>query len=126
MRAAQRLAWLGLTPDPERELPRVAATLRAGAVPSAAALAAERRRVERLILRGSERSWLRYLAEVGALTRRVAGGAPGDPVAAIVAAEVLLDHHRLLIGLPGPAYHAMEADRLALEAALPRLLAASA
>ena len=30
MHAHSRLAWLALTPEPERELPYVAATLRAG------------------------------------------------------------------------------------------------
>jgi hypothetical protein len=48
----------------------------------------ERRRVERLILHGSERSWLRYLAEVTHLVTSVADGtSSGDPRAALVAGD---------------------------------------
>ena len=67
--------------------------------------------MERLILRGTGRAWLRYLREVGALVRAVADGAPGDAELAQAAGEVLLDHHRMLIGLPGDGYQRMAADR---------------
>jgi hypothetical protein len=121
MHAHSRLAWLALTPDPERELPYVAATLRAGRAVTPTELLTERRRVERLILRGTRRAWLRYLREVGDLVRAVAEGGPGDLELARVAGEVLLEHHRMLIGLPGDGYQRMAPDRVALEAALPRL-----
>jgi hypothetical protein len=126
MHAHRRLAWLALTPEPERELPYLAVTLRAGRDATAAELRAERGRVERLILRGTGRAWLRYLHEVGALVRAVADGAPGDAELARVAGEVLLEHHRMLIGLPGDGYHRMSGDRRALEAALPRLTGVAA
>ncbi|MGW6862429.1 hypothetical protein [Streptomyces xanthophaeus] len=147
MSGRRRLDWLGLTPEPERELPEAVAALRAStkgatapgpqdptgagaeaeAGPAADADAdadAERRRLERLILRGSRRSWLRYLSEVTDLVTAVAAGTqPGDPDAALLAAEVVLDHHHMLIGLPGPGYGRTAADRVALESAVRALRA---
>ncbi|MFD8954367.1 hypothetical protein ACFV0B_36535 [Streptomyces xanthophaeus] len=145
MSGRRRLDWLGLTPEPERELPEAVAALRAStkgatapgpqdptgagaeaeAGPAADADAdAERRRLERLILRGSRRSWLRYLSEVTDLVTAVAAGTqPGDPDAALLAAEVVLDHHHMLIGLPGPGYGRTAADRVALESAVRTLRA---
>ncbi|WP_455356905.1 hypothetical protein [Streptomyces sp. SYSU K217416] len=123
MSGRRSLVWLGLTPEPERELPSTVAALRT-LVPGTAAAppeltAAERRRVETLILHGSRRSWLRYLAEVTALVTSVAdGSSPGDRQAALLAGEVVLDHHRMLIGLPGPGYDRTAADRTALEEAV--------
>ncbi|MEW2583679.1 hypothetical protein [Streptomyces virginiae] len=129
MSGRRRLDWLGLTPEPERELPTAVAALRAssrtaptgrlrGRTPEQLA-AAERRRVERLILRGSRHSWLRYLAEVTDLVTGVATGSrSGDPAAALLAGEVVLDHHRMLIGLPGPGYGRTAAARTALESAV--------
>ncbi|WP_445270166.1 hypothetical protein [Streptomyces sp. DSM 41634] len=128
--SGRRLDWLGLTPEPERELPAAVAALRASShhppeAPTAPAelAAAERRRVERLVLRGSRHSWLRYLAEVTELVTAVAAGAgqgpePGDRSAALLAAEVVLDHHRMLIGLPGAGYGRTARDRAALESAV--------
>ncbi|KOU23359.1 hypothetical protein ADK52_17915 [Streptomyces sp. WM6372] len=82
-------------------------------------VAAERRRVQRLVLRGSRHSWLRYLAEVTDLVTGVAEGSrPGDRAAALLAAEVVLDHHRMLIGLPGTGYGRTTGDRIALERAV--------
>ncbi|MFI5669870.1 hypothetical protein [Streptomyces sp. NPDC051704] len=151
MSGRRRLDWLGLTPEPERELPLAVAVLRvpspaspspppeapppagepvtgepaaedpaAGEPATAAALAAaERRRVERLVLRGSRHGWLRYLAEVTELVTSVAEGSrPGDRAAALLAAEVVLDHHRMLIGLPGTGYGRTARDRTALENAV--------
>ncbi|MFF8833435.1 hypothetical protein [Streptomyces sp. NPDC015131] len=123
MSGHRRLAWLGLTPEPERELPAAVAALRAPAPHQDGAIgqrtAAERRRVERLILRGGRHDWLRYLAEVTALVIAVADGTrQGDRAAALLAGEVVLDHHRMLIGLPGPGYGRTAADRAALETAL--------
>ncbi|MCX4632143.1 hypothetical protein [Streptomyces sp. NBC_01443] len=150
MSGRRRLDWLGLTPEPERELPVAVAALRAPypaspspppeapapaeepaaaepptEEPAAAELAAaERRRVERLVLRGSRHGWLRYLAEVTELVTSVAEGSrPGDRAAALLAAEVVLDHHRMLIGLPGTGYGRTAEDRTALESAVRTLRA---
>ncbi|MFD6983289.1 hypothetical protein ACFWAX_21625 [Streptomyces sp. NPDC059956] len=92
-------------------------------------MASERRRLERLVLRGSRRDWLRYLAEVTALVTAVAGGAGGAGQdagpAALLAGEVVLDHHRMLIGLPGTGYARTAGDRAALEGAVRTLRANS-
>lgn len=146
MSGHRRLDWLGLTPEPERELPAAIATLRASSrhpptettettetaepeetsEPPAQLVASERRRLERLILRGSRRDWLRYLAEVTALVTDVADGArQRDRAAALLAGEVVLDHHRMLIGLPGTGYARTAADRAALERAVRTLRANS-
>jgi hypothetical protein len=124
MSARRSLVWLGLTPEPERELPAAVAALRAPAAgrPSSASVAAERKRVERLVLRGTQHSWLRYLGEVTNLVvRAAAGSATGDPRPALLAGEVVLDHHRMLIGLPGPAYARTATQRRELQGALARL-----
>ncbi|MET7801486.1 hypothetical protein [Streptomyces decoyicus] len=128
MSGRRHLIWLGLTPEPERELPATVAALRIAARQPAdapvEAAEAERRRVERLILHGTQRGWLRYLAEVTGLVTAVAGSdRPGDRRAALRAAEVVLDHHRMLIGLPGPGYDRTAADRRALESAVRTLRA---
>ncbi|MER7950477.1 hypothetical protein ABTY59_24130 [Streptomyces sp. NPDC096079] len=141
MSGRRHLAWLGLTPEPERELPAAVAALRASLptarhppVGPAPPASAERRRVERLVLRGGSHSWLRYLAEVTALITAVADGldepraqegtdADTATEAALLAAEVILDHHRMLIGLPGAGYGRTAGDRAALEDAI-RLLRA--
>ncbi|AKJ15525.1 hypothetical protein ABB07_37335 [Streptomyces incarnatus] len=124
MSARRSLVWLGLTPEPEQELPAAVAALRAPATgrPPAALVTAERRRVERLVLRGTQRGWLRYLSEVTDLVVEAAAASPAaDPGAALLAGEVVLDHHRMLIGLPGAAYTRTAAQRQALEGALARL-----
>ncbi|WP_327266518.1 hypothetical protein OG444_38495 [Streptomyces sp. NBC_01232] len=124
MSGRRRLDWLGLTPEPERELPMAVAALRASSHGAPGGrqeelAATERRRVERLILRGGRHSWLRYLAEVTDLVTGVAAGSrAGDPAAALLAAEVVLDHHHMLIGLPGPGYGRTAQDRTALESAV--------
>ncbi|MFE4258904.1 hypothetical protein [Streptomyces sp. NPDC056883] len=125
MSGRRHLDWLGLTPEPERELPAAVAALRASpARPPTDLVASERRRLEHLVLRGSRRGWLRYLAEVTALVTAAAGG-PGqdDRAAALIAGEVVLDHHRMLIGLPGTGYARTAADRTALESAVRTLRA---
>ncbi|NUT27897.1 MAG: hypothetical protein HOV84_18575 [Streptomyces sp.] len=125
MSARRSLVWLGLTPEPEQELPAAVAALRsppAGRPPSAA-VAAERHRVERLVLRGTQRGWLRYLGEVTELVVRAAGSRSADPGAALLAGEVVLDHHRMLIGLPGAGYDRTATQRRDLERALERLRA---
>ncbi|GGU98100.1 hypothetical protein GCM10010260_37790 [Streptomyces filipinensis] len=126
MSARRSLVWLGLTPEPEQELPAAVAALRAPADghPPPALVAAERHRVQRLVLRGTQGGWLRYLREVTDLVVEAAAGpAATDPRPALVAGEVVLDHHRMLIGLPGTAYARTAAQRRDLEEALARLSA---
>jgi hypothetical protein len=85
--------------------------------------------VERLVLHGNQRSWLGYLREVAELVADVAAGGahgegppgPGDVEAALVAGEVVLAHHQMLIGLPGPAYDEAAAERALLTRAVERL-----
>ncbi|MBL1108452.1 hypothetical protein JK361_28335 [Streptomyces sp. 5-8] len=124
MSARRSLVWLGLTPEPEQELPAAVAALRAPTdeTPPPGLVAAERRRVERLVLRGTQRGWLRYLAEVTDLVVAAAvNPATTDPRPALVAGEVVLDHHRMLIGLPGAGYARTAAQRRDLERALSHL-----
>ncbi|MFF4041448.1 hypothetical protein [Streptomyces sp. NPDC001816] len=126
MSARRSLVWLGLTPEPEQELPAAVAALRSPAEdrPPAALVVAERHRVERLVLRGTQRDWLRYLREVTDLVVEAAAEtAPADPRPALVAGEVVLDHHRMLIGLPGSGYVRTATQRRDLERALVRLRA---
>lgn len=128
MSARRSLVWLGLTPEPEQELPAAVAALRTPAAgrPPSALVAAERRRVQRLVLSGTQGSWLRYLREVTDLVvEAAAGSAATDPRPALVAGEVVLDHHRMLIGLPGTAHARTAAQRRDLEEALTRLRARS-
>ncbi|MEU1406663.1 hypothetical protein ABZ471_30650 [Streptomyces sp. NPDC005728] len=126
MSARRSLVWLGLTPEPEQELPAAVAALRTPVDdrPPTVLVAAERNRVERLVLRGTQRGWLRYLGEVTDLVvEAAAGSATADPRAALVAGEVVLDHHRMLIGLPGAGYARTATQRRDLEGALTRLRA---
>ncbi|MFE7167893.1 hypothetical protein [Streptomyces sp. NPDC057616] len=124
MNARRSLVWLGLTPEPEQELPAAVAALRARTDrrPPTALVAAERRRVERLVLRGTQRGWLRYLGEVTDLVVEAAAlPASTDPRPALLAGEVVLDHHRMLIGLPGQGYDCTAGQRRDLEGALAHL-----
>ena len=96
---SRSLVWLGLTPEPERELPAAVAVLRGGSETD------ERQRISKLLLHGTQRQWLRYLDEVAelALTARPSTQQEAQHVKAIV-----LEHHRMLIGLRGNAYVATE------------------
>ena len=91
--------------------------------PAAAWQDAEVARIERLILHGTQRAWLRYLAEVTALITRAAAERRDETSTrlALHAAETVLDHHRMLIGLPGPAYERVAAERDALAATVTAL-----
>ncbi|CDO88228.1 hypothetical protein AWC29_20955 [Mycobacterium triplex] len=110
-------AWLGLTPEPERSLPALLAGLQGEATVSR-----ERNNVTRLILRGTNRRWLRYLDRAAQLALDVAGGTrEGDPHLALAVAHVVLDHDRMLIGLPGDAYDRTAERRKRLAAAIPEL-----
>lgn len=108
-------SWLSITPEPERELPRVVATLAQGGEPSPAAVAEETARIERLVLHGSQREWLRYLHRVVELIE----GSAGDPDAEVqrartTATAVISNHHNLLLGLPGRGAQISAADRAKL------------
>jgi hypothetical protein len=83
-----RHAWLSITPEPERELPDAVAALRGGSV------AAERERVEHLVLHGSRRDWTAYLDEARELAR---DAPPGD--ARDLVLDVIKNHDNLKLGL---------------------------
>jgi hypothetical protein len=103
-RKTSATAWLGLTPEPERSLPQLLAYLRDE--PTESAVGDEQRRVTHLVLRGTGRRWLRYLDRAAAVALEIADGTrDGDPELALGVAQVVLEHDRMLIGLPGSAYH---------------------
>ncbi len=120
-----QFGWLSLTPEPERELPPVVAALRSEDAdrtgghsrPSGEALERERAVVEEIVLRGGERDWLAYLSEAVKLLldSPEVGLSPAQREAAL---EVLANHHRLLLGLPGDAAERTESERADLERAL--------
>ena len=108
---ARRDAWLSLTPEPERELPAALAVLADGDARH------ERERVERLVTRGGNGAWLRYLRR--ALDLAEARADSHDPAvsrARSVVIDVLHNHHQLLLGLPGRAAERTRAERARLEA----------
>ena len=95
-----RHAWLSITPEPERELPAAIATLRAGGAPSDSAVELERRRVERLVTRGSRRAWTAYIADAAELARAADGEGEVAEARALVL-DVIDNHDNLRLGLPG-------------------------
>lgn len=126
MRALQpsRTAWLSLTPEPERVLPLLLSGLRRISPAMDGAVRAEADRLGRLVVRGTGRRWLSYLDEVAAVAVEVADGRRrGDPEAALAVADIVLDHDRMLIGLPGRAYERTAQRRRALTLAAARLRA---
>jgi len=113
-------AWLGLTPEPERSLPELLAYLQDD--PSESAISTEQGRVTDLVLRGTGRSWLQYLDAAAELAFGVADGSrDGDAEMALTVAQVVLEHDRMLIGLPGSAYYRTAERRRRLAAAIPVL-----
>jgi hypothetical protein len=101
----KRASWLSITPEPERELPQAVATLSAGRRAAPGAVAAEQARIERLILHGSQRSWLAYLHEVVDLIATGNGSDDPDVAAARArATKVIANHHNLLLGLTDPTH----------------------
>ena len=113
-------AWLGLTPEPERSLPELLAYLQDD--PSESAISTEQGRVTDLVLRGTGRRWLQYLDEAVELALGVADGSgDGDAELALTVAQVVLEHDRMLIGLPGSAYYRTAERRRRLAAAIPVL-----
>jgi hypothetical protein len=104
--------WLSITPEPERELPAAVATMVHGCAPQAGAVAAETARIERLILRGSQRAWLRYLHRVLELIDSRSGSPDADvQLARERALDVLANHHNLLLGLRGRGAELTASDR---------------
>jgi hypothetical protein len=97
-RLTRNPAWLSVTPEPEGELPSAIAALRAGAEPSPTAVAAERRRVERLVLRGRRRAWCGWISEARELAERRAERQPRE---ARIALDVIDNHDALCLGLAG-------------------------
>ena|SRR5579872_1282428 len=94
-----RARWLSITPEPEVLLPGAVATLRAGRSDPALETA-ERARIERLILRGSEARWLAYLHEVVELIDRHEGTEDPDLACARTCAiDVVSNHHNLLLAV---------------------------
>src|SRR5919201_632395 len=108
----KRAPWLSIAPEPERELPQaVAAPLHGPAAP-AAAVSAERARIERLVLHGSERRWLAYLHDIAELIASRDGSDEHEVgLARSRAAAVIVNHHNLLLGLPGRAADRTAHDR---------------
>jgi hypothetical protein len=89
-------AWLSLTPEPEQELPRAIAALRAGGDPSPAAVLTEADRIERLVLGGRRESWRRWLLETRQLAEQ---GREAQPDEARLALDVIDNHDALELGL---------------------------
>ena len=113
----KRASWLSITPEPERELPEAVATLSAGHRAGPVAVAVEEARIERLILHGSQRSWLAYLHDVVDLI--AAGNGSDDPdvvTARTRAITVIANHHNLLLGLPGAGARLTATDSSRLRA----------
>jgi hypothetical protein len=91
--------WLSITPEPESELPRLVVMLRDGRA-EPGAVQQEEARIERLILRGSERRWLGYLQSVVELiASRAQSPEPEIANARTRAMRVVANHHGLLLGV---------------------------
>src|SRR5947208_16764955 len=111
----KRATWLSVTPEPERELPEAVATLERGSRPEPAAIAAERRRVEQLVLHGTQRQWLAYLHGVVKLIERTSGAGDPDVTSARERAKaVISNHHHLLLAMPGRGAARTASDRVRL------------
>jgi len=108
----KRAPWLSVTPEPERELPAAVATLICGRRASDQAIAEEARRIEQLVLRGSERRWDDYLHRAVELIDQRAGDPdPEVTQARDVAIAVISNHHNLLLALPGRGARRTDTDR---------------
>jgi hypothetical protein len=112
----KRASWLSFTPEPERELPQAVATLLAGHSATPAAVAAERARIERLVVRASRRRWLEYLhGIVELIAAREGSDDPDVESARARAIAVIANHHNLLLALPGSAATLTATDRVRLQ-----------
>jgi hypothetical protein len=113
----KRGSWLSVTPEPERELPEAVATLAGGGRAASDAVDAERVRIERLVLHGSQRRWIDYLHRVVELIDAGTGDRDPDVQRARArATTVIANHHNLLLGLPGPGARLTATDRVRLQA----------
>jgi hypothetical protein len=107
--------WLSITPEPERELPHAVATLARGADPPPEDVATEEARIERLVLHGTQRDWLRYLHGVVELIEgRAEDRDPSVQRARNIATAVISNHHNLLLALPGRGAQISAGDRIRL------------
>ncbi len=114
----KRAAWLSITPEPERMLPRAVATLRHGSRAPDDLAAAERARIERLLLHGRQTQWLEYLHGVVELIDSSAASEDASVRdARRLATTVISNHHNLLLGLPGRAAQVTALDRAHLSLA---------
>ena len=112
-RSGSSSAWLSLTPEPEYSLPGLLAVL------SDSCLSSEEDQVADLVLRGTGRRWRHYLDRVAELALAIADGTrEGDPEPALAVARVVLEHDRLLFGLPGRDYERTAGRRRRLAAAV--------
>lgn len=117
---SHRETWLRLAPEPEGYLPRAVAALRTGdADPTATDVAVEQARIQAVILRGNAKQWLRLLQDAADLTE--SANARRLPDHALLIAEVIGDHHRLLIGLSRELAAATTADLNRLDRVAARL-----
>jgi hypothetical protein len=111
----KRATWLSITPEPERELPQAVATLTAGRRADPAAVAAERARIEQMVLRRGQRRWLAYLHGVVELIERTTQSVdPEVRGAGERARRVIANHHNLLLALPGKGAKLTAGDRARL------------
>ncbi len=92
-----RKAWLSITPEPEIELPKALAALRAGGHPSPEQVAREAARAELLITRRGRRAWRRYLADALVLARSAEDPAVAE--ARSIVEDVVHNHSQLELGL---------------------------
>jgi hypothetical protein len=89
-------AWLSLTPEPERELPDAVATLRHGSAAPPERLAAERARVERLVVRARRRAYDRWLEEARSLAAARARHPDPELREAAETTIAVIDNHEAL------------------------------
>jgi hypothetical protein len=100
VRARFSKPWLSLTPEPERELPTAIAVLRAGGPPAEEAVRREIERADEVVMRGSERSYLAWLADAADLASAAPVRDPDVAAAAAVVRDVVTNQAGLLLGLP--------------------------
>ncbi|HUZ83352.1 MAG TPA: hypothetical protein VMU66_01560 [Gaiellales bacterium] len=105
--------WLFLTPEPEAELPAVAAAM-AAAMGEPGDPERERSRMDALVRDGGYQEWLAHLSAQRRLVDRYAARF-GDDALVRRALEVLENHHLLALTVPDPDGRAA-AERGAVEA----------
>jgi hypothetical protein len=88
--------WLSLTPEPELELPAAVATLRHGSAAPPELVAAERERLERLVVRARRRAYGRWLDEARRLALAGDGSSDEDLRSAAHLTLAVIDNHEAL------------------------------